>query len=128
MTLAAPVPIAAHDAVRSAVLAAAHARAPRRQPAPRKRISPNNYVAEARRRSGAPAGNLNAFRHGRYCRETLVKRRAITRAVHAARANIALFKLAKRGVPGLLPLAQANAEAGWRAYCELARFFPDWLH
>ncbi len=119
--------IAASNVVRSAVIAAAYARAPRKRPTPPARVSRNNYVAEPRRRAGAPLGNRNALRHGRYCRRNLARRRVIGQMIRGVRANIALRKLAKLGVPGLLRAAQINEALSLRAYWMLAASFetPD---
>ncbi|HEY0105961.1 MAG TPA: hypothetical protein VGB91_07745 [Rhizomicrobium sp.] len=94
-------------------------------------MSGNNYVAEAGRRPGAPAGNRNAWRHGRYSRETLARRKAVGGMIGAVRNSIALYKLAKAGVGGLLPLMRRNEEASRRHYWALITSldaFPEPAH
>ena len=84
-------------------LAAAHLRAPRHL-RKRPRDLENNYVAENsvsngkkkrnRNRPGAPAGNLNAFKHGAYCAEAMAFRAHVHDLVSSARLTLKLRKLA----------------------------------
>jgi hypothetical protein len=113
---------AAAEAVNSAVIAAALARAPRKPPAarkirqvpnnyvadrsaeaqraqaegatadPRNREVPNNYVAE-RRRPGAPRGNSNALRHGMRTARQEQMNAALWAMISAVRDTIAIRKL-----------------------------------
>jgi hypothetical protein len=42
--------------------------------------------------SGAPIGNKNALRHGRYAAEAVDQRRRVSELIRAARATLAMMK------------------------------------
>lgn len=68
------------------------------------RISTNNYIAGARKRRGAPLGNRNALRHGRFTRAALARRAESV----AWRRDVRTLTLLTKVLIGLIRTAEAR--------------------